>query len=178
MTRRRGRPSFPRRQRPQPGDDVVEIAVGHFGIEAETHRRLELAAVLVDTLRYRTLDLGIGPATQPSGLAGGQVPRDRNAPGALEFTPALAEQAEIMTPAGLRRVTFHAMGDGRKIESVLDLVTEVRLRHLLGRARDVFTRNRFSIHRRRDLVVDRLDALEVGGNAVDIAPGGHLVESR
>ena len=42
-----------------------------------------------------------------------------------------------MTPAGLRRVTFHAMGDCRKIESVLHLVTEVRLRHLLAGARDV-----------------------------------------
>ena len=38
------------RQRAQPGDDVAEIGVGHVGVIAEAHRRLEMVDVLVDAL--------------------------------------------------------------------------------------------------------------------------------
>src|SRR5271165_4337673 len=49
------------RQGPQPGDHIVEIAIGHLGIIGIAHRRLELRAVDVEPLRDRALDVGVAP---------------------------------------------------------------------------------------------------------------------
>ena len=53
---------FLRRHRAQIGDEIVKVVVGHSRIKLESHRRLELGAVLALTPRDGALDLRIRPS--------------------------------------------------------------------------------------------------------------------
>src|SRR5205814_4735069 len=93
---------FLRRQRPQVGDDGIEVGVGHLGVVLITHRALERRAVLPLALGDRGLDLGVGPVADAGGLVRGDVARLRDAPGAGEFAAALAERVRKIGPARRR----------------------------------------------------------------------------
>ena len=59
---RRAAASLDRRDGAHPGNDGVDVPVGHFAeIDLARHRQLERAAVAADTMRQRTLDLRVGP---------------------------------------------------------------------------------------------------------------------
>jgi hypothetical protein len=54
-------PSLLWRHGAQIGDDGAEVGIGHAGIPLKTHGRLEVAAVLADSLGDGPLDFGVAP---------------------------------------------------------------------------------------------------------------------
>ena len=101
------------RQRPQIGDDGVEIGVRHLGVVLEAHRALERRAVLPLALGDRGLDLGVGPVADAGGLVRGDVARLRHAPGPGEFAAALAERIGEIRPAAAARTACGIPCNGR-----------------------------------------------------------------
>src|SRR5450759_4729202 len=120
LWKERGKSLLLRRHRMQPGDQVVEVAVGHMGVVAKAHRRLEVVAVLVDAGGDHSLDLGVGPGADALALARRDVARHRIAPGPGEFEAADAELVGEFAPARPhRRMALHAVADGGEVEALL-----------------------------------------------------------
>jgi hypothetical protein len=69
------------------------------------------------------------------------------------------------------------MADGDEIETALDLVVEIGVRHRLLGAREHLVRDLHLVDRRRNLVADRLDRAQVGDDAIEIARRENLVEA-
>src|SRR5450759_5066039 len=103
LWKERGKSLLLRRHRMQPGDQVVEVAVGHVGVVAKAHRRLEVVAVLVDTGGDHRLDLGVGPGADALGLARGDIARHRLAPGPRKLEAAGTELGRKFAPTRSHR---------------------------------------------------------------------------
>src|SRR5262245_5732533 len=82
---------FSGRQRPQIGDDGVEIGLADPSVPGESHRWLECRSILANALRDCPLDLGVRPAAESILLVRGDVARHRYAPVTGEFTSALSK---------------------------------------------------------------------------------------
>src|SRR4051794_22401533 len=86
-----------------PGDDGVEVLLGHPAeITLPRHRLLEHAAVAADTFGQHALEFGVGPCADALLLVRGDVGNDDGAERALHLVAALAPPIlEILHAVGL-----------------------------------------------------------------------------
>src|SRR5947208_2330191 len=105
----------------------------------------------MNPLRDGALDLVVAPRADALVLVRRDVARDRHAPLALELGAALAQTLrEIVALADLRRMTLHAMRDGREIEPAFDRIGHVAVRHRLIGAGEYLARKRGLVDRTGD----------------------------
>src|SRR6185312_8838355 len=137
-----------------------------------------LVAVLVYALGDGALDLGVGPAADALGLARGDVARHRGAPRAGEFAAAGAHGVlEIHFAVDQRGVAFHAVTDGGEIEAARDLIFQVAFFYRLLGTGENLVLHRELVDRVWHLVFDRLDALHVGHDGIEIARQQNVVKA-
>src|SRR5262245_17666425 len=163
-----------------PGDDSVDVVVGHLAeIDLARHRQLERAAVAADALRQRALDLRVAPRADARRLVRRDVAGNDLSERTLEYVSALAVPVDVVLRAVRPpRMAFHAVGDGGEIETALDGVTQ----RLLG-DRLLAVGNELGVHfsfvdRWRDLIANRRYRLGVSGDCIEIAWGEDLVEGK
>ncbi len=144
--------SLDRRDGPHPSHQRVEIVGRHLAVvDVPRHRQVERAAVAIDALGQRRLELGIGPGADALLPVRGDVARRHLAERTLENVAAFALPGLVVLRAvRTARMAFHAMRDGGEIETALERLVQVGVAERLRAAwNELGVRSRL-IDRRRD----------------------------